>query len=317
MPIDEIASRPSPEISVFAPWPLFTVTIERLASDRDEVYFNAGGQAVWVARMIAGLGGKPTIVGPFGGETRTVMEAMVVAEGLGLRAVRVGGSNGGYVNDRRGGSREELASVPPPHLNRHEVDDLYNAALSEGLKTGTLVITGIPDGAVLPVETYDRLVKDLSANGVNLIADVAGTVLEAIESGLTTLKVSHEELIDCGYASDDSDKSLVTAVRRMRKKAKNIVVSRAGAGCLALMDDVLLEAKGPTLQALDPTGAGDSMTAALAYACAAGLDARDTLRLATAAGALNVTRHGRGTGRAEDMQSLADRVSVEEFGEKA
>ena len=45
---------------------------------------------------------------------------------------------------------------------------------------------------------------------------------------------------------------------------------------------------------IDQSGAGDSMTAALAFARASGLAPEETLKLAVAAGAMNVTRHGLG-----------------------
>ena len=48
MPSDKVARKreASSEIAVFAPWPLFTITIEKLASGEDEVYFHAGGQGL-------------------------------------------------------------------------------------------------------------------------------------------------------------------------------------------------------------------------------------------------------------------------------
>ena len=297
------------DIAVFSPWPLFTVTIEHLA-EGDEIYLHAGGQGVWVARMIEGLGREATLVGPFGGDQRHVIEALARGEGIQLRSVPIRGSNGGYVNDRRGGSRVEIANSRPPRLDRHEVDDLHNAMLAEGIRCGTAVITGIPDGEVMPPAVYGRLVKDLKANKVKIVADVAGTVLEAIEDGLDILKVSHEELQAAGLAQNDSEASLIAAMDALRGKTASIVVSRAGAGCLALMEGELLEAIGPTLTPNDPTGAGDSMTAALAVALACGMSGVEALRLATAAGALNVTRHGRGTGKLDDIRALSTSVEI-------
>ncbi|WP_188052377.1 1-phosphofructokinase family hexose kinase [Aureimonas fodinaquatilis] len=313
MPKDNIASlkRLSPEIAVFSPWPLFTITIEKLSSGEDEVYFHAGGQGVWAARMAAELGGKVTLVGPVGGEARTLIEAMVRAEGLDLRAVPIRHANGGYINDRRSGERKEIATVPPPRMDRHEVDDLYNATLAEGIRAKSMIITGIPDGEVMPVEIYDRLTRDLKANGVASIADIAGTVLDSVTEGLTMLKVSHEELMAANIAKDDSRKSLLKAMDSLQKKAENIVVSCAGAGALALMHGEFLEAKAPQLTPRDHTGAGDSMTAALAVGWAGGLEPHDVLKLATAAGAMNVTRHGRGTGNLHDIEILAGQVEIE------
>jgi 1-phosphofructokinase len=50
---------------------------------------------------------------------------------------------------------------------------------------------------------------------------------------------------------------------------------------------------------------------------AAGRDALDAARLAVAAGALNVTRHGLGTGNRRDIDALEQRVSVESADEPA
>ena len=52
------------------------------------------------------------------------------------------------------------------------------------------------------------------------------------------------------------------------------------------------------------------MTAALAVATAKHLDTESSLRLAAAAGALNVTRHGLGSGRADAIEQLAANVDV-------
>lgn len=314
MPQTEIELDENPaNIAVFAPWPLFTITIESQTDGQDEVYLHAGGQGVWVARMIEGLGHEATLVGPFGGSQRCVLEALARNEGIELRSVPIKGANGGYINDRRGGKREEIATMPPPRLDRHEVDDLHNAMLAEGIRCGHAVITGIPDGEVMPASTYTRLVKDLAANGVTVVADIAGTVLEAVEGGLTLLKVSHEELNAAGLSEGDDTASLARAMEALRAKAEHIVVSRAGAGCLALVGGRLLDARGPELSANDPTGAGDSMTAALAVGLANGLDGAEALRLAMAAGALNVTRRGRGTGKLEDIRALTGAVELKEI----
>ncbi len=299
-------------ICVFAPWPMFTVTIEQHATGADDVYFHGGGQAVWIARMVAGLGGHPTLVGPFGGETRALLEALIAAEGIELRCVPVKGSNAGYVDDRRGGERERVATVPPYCLDRHEVDDLYNATLAESLRCGTTVLTGLPTEQVIPTDFFHRLVADLGANGVKIVADVAGPVLEAIEGGLTLLKVSHEELQEAGLAAGDDEAALFRAMDELRDKAENVVVSRAGAGSLARFGDRHFEATGPTIHSRDHTGAGDSMTAAVARASAAGLHAADALRLATAAGARTGRRGGRGTGRLADIEVLAERIDIRE-----
>jgi 1-phosphofructokinase len=95
--------------------------------------------------------------------------------------------------------------------------------------------------------------------------------------------------------------------------ARNIIVSCAEAPALGLLDGRPFEIVSPKFQPLDFHGAGDSMTAALAYARAARLDTELSLRLAAAAGALNVTRHGLGTGQLSDIQQIAKEVQVKQL----
>ena len=54
------------------------------------------------------------------------------------------------------------------------------------------------------------------------------------------------------------------------------------------------------------------MTGALGVGVARGLTWDEMLRLASAAAAINVTRHGAGSGRADAITELADRVRVVE-----
>jgi 1-phosphofructokinase len=309
------ASQAAPEIAVLAPWLIFTVTVEAAADGEEEIYLHAGGQGFWVARMIANLGGRPTICGPLGGESGLVVRALIEGEGIGLHAVRSGAWNGGYVHDRRGGDRKLVAEMKSPSLNRHEVDDLYNAILATSLKAGAAVLTGVPHDEILPADFYRRLALDLEANGVSVVADLSGAALRALAGGVTFLKVSHEQLLRAGFCSNANEPDVLEGLFSLREsaRARNLIVSRAEAPAFAFVDDRLVEVTAPRLQPVDHRGAGDSMTAALAVAQAQGLEAEGTLRLAAAAGALNVTRHGLGTGTGDDIRQMASRVTVRDI----
>jgi 1-phosphofructokinase len=300
------------DVCVFNPSPLFTVTIEAGADGEPEVHFHAGGQGFWIARMVKRLGARALLCAPLGGETGAVLQTVIQQEGVALKAIPVSGWNGGYVHDRRSGERQTLAAMPSAKLSRHELDDLYNAVLMASLAAGVAVLTGPADARVLPVDTYRRLSSDLASNGAAVVADLSGDVLQAVNGGVKFLKVSHLELIDAGYAENDSVATLVHGARRLRgaSGAENVIVSRAEQPALAITEDRVAEVIAPNFEALDHRGAGDSMSAGLAVGCARHLDWEATLRLAAAAGALNVTRHGLGTGQWDSIEAIAQRVDV-------
>lgn len=98
--------------AVFAPSPVVTVTIEAVGGDdHPEVHFHAGGQGIWIARMMHQLGATVTLCAALGGETGAVLRALIEREGLELRAVPSDSWNGAYVHDRREGPREVIAEM--------------------------------------------------------------------------------------------------------------------------------------------------------------------------------------------------------------
>ncbi|MBV1850805.1 phosphofructokinase [Catellatospora sp. NEAU-YM18] len=299
---------------VFAPSPQLTVTIEKTGDD-DEIHLHAGGQGVWVARMIRSLGVPVRLVSAFGDETGHVVRTLITAEGLELAATDTTGGNGAYVHDRRDGQRNELAQAPGHTLTRHEQDELYGLALAEGLRARVCVLAGVADPRVLPPDTYRRLAIDLRRNGALVIADLSGDYLDAaLAGGLDVLKVSHEELLHDGRAADDSTPALLAAMRQLQAEgAAAIVLSRADLPALTLLDHHLLEVRLPRLEPADHRGAGDSMTAGLAAVLAQGGDMRTAVRTGAAAGALNVTRHGLGTGRADAINRFLDTVQLRDL----
>lgn len=301
-------------VMVLAPSPLLTVTIEDRAGEPD-VHVHAGGQGIWQARMISSLGVRVVLCAGLGGETGDVLAHLVPNEDVELRAVRVAARNGAYVHDRRKGEREELARAPGGALDRHEQDSLYEAALTAGLEHGFALLSGPHDHRVLPDSLYRRLTADLTANGCAVAADLAGERLEAVlQGGPALVKVSHEELLDDGRADDDSSAALVAAMRTLRSEgAGTVVVSRADEPALALVDDDVLTVTMPPLQPAESRGAGDSMTAGMVATLVRGGSVHDALRTGAACGALNVVHRGLGSGSADAVAALAERVEIAEW----
>jgi 1-phosphofructokinase len=126
------------------------------------------------------------------------------------------------------------------------------------------------------------------------------------------LKVSHQELIADHDAGTDALDDLVRAAAALRREgAETVIVTRAEHPALALIGDEVCEVVAPRLETVDSSGAGDSMTAALTASLARDESLADAIRTGAAAGALNVTRHGLGSGQREAVMQLRERVRLQ------
>jgi 1-phosphofructokinase len=298
---------------VLAPAPLLTVTIESPSSDRGdgEVHLHPGGQGFWIARMLMRLDVDVVVCAALGGETGPILRRLMADAGLTVVGVEAG-SNGAYVHDRRSGERVEVAAMPALRLSRHSVDDLYGATLVEALGSTVTVLSGPEDGAdVLPDDFYRRLTVDIRANGGRVVADLSGSRLRAVVAGnVDVLKVSEEELERDGLLAEAG--SIDEAMRRLAADgAGDVIVSHGDERATALIDGEVVHVIGPVLEPVETRGAGDSLTAAVTAGLARGGTLADALRLGSAAGALNVTRRGLGSGGRDQIERLAERVRIE------
>ena len=283
------------EVCVLAPSPLYTVTIESRGDGSPEVHFHAGGQGLWVARMARVLGAETTLCGPIGGESGLVIESLIERSGLTFVPLACQAANGGYVHDRRSG----------------DVDDRLALVLTLAMSHRALVLTGPSNPAAVPAASYERLAKNVAAVGCRVVADLSGDFLKAMSGGVDVLKVAHNEVLDAGLAEGDSRDELLRAARALRERGIAVViVSRGSDPAIAVLEEGAFEIELPELDAADHRGAGDSMTAAAAVALARGQDAPSLLRLAAAAGAMNVTRHGLGSGRRDLVEKLMEQVTL-------
>lgn len=133
-----------------------------------------------------------------------------------------------------------------------------------------------------------------------------------MEAGLDVLKISHAEMVEGGFADGEDLDALVAGAHALREQGVGaVVVSRAVEPTLVVTDAGAVLVRTPPVTIVDHRGAGDSMTAGVAVVVARGEDVVDAVRLGAAAGTLNVTRHGLGSGRREQIERMVREAEVD------
>ncbi|WP_432562458.1 PfkB family carbohydrate kinase [Kineococcus sp. SYSU DK003] len=309
-------------VTVFAPSPVLRVLVEPTTADQPEIHLHPGGQGTWVARMAARLHADVSLCLPVGGESGTALVALLSAEGVRPLPVATAGTTATVVLDHR--DHADSADAEEGHrvaaststLTRHELDDLFTTTISACLDSAVLVLTGSEHGDVLPAATFTRLAADARAQGVLVVADLSGDELAAaLEGGVDVLKVSHDELPGEEADAADAGELLARAGELQAQGAHHVLVTRAAHPPLLRTEaGEVHELQAPQFTAVQFRGAGDAMSGAVAAALASGDDVVRAVRTAAAAGALNVTRQGYGTGSAHAVEAVAQRVRVVDPG---
>src|SRR5690606_4674942 len=147
---------------------------------------------------------------------------------------------------------------------------------------------------------------------VRTVGDMHGEELDAYLDGgpLGVLKLSDEELVADGRVDATDEAAEWQAIEVLCEAGAEAVVVSKAEGARAMFKDVRYRARSPQFEVVDPSGAGDSMTAALAVSTVRGLDPEEALRLACAAGSANVIRHGLASSPAELIARLTPLIDV-------
>ena len=300
-------------VTILAPSPTLTVTVEDHPQG-SEIHVHAGGQGVWQARMLRRLQVPVTMCCLLTGEVGRTLRHLIEDEDVSVHALTRDGRGSAYVHDRRGSERIVVDEEDGDPIGRHDLDDLYSAMLRSSEHSSVVVLSGPAGSDTIPADFYRRLTIDLRAAGKTVVADLAGERLEAVVSGgVDVLKVSHEELEADGLVGAVTDDEIIAAMHRLRADgADAVIVTRAGDPLLLADADGVLEVTPPPFEEIETRGAGDSLTAGLIAALTRSEPLRDAVTLGAAAGALNVTRHGLGTGDADLIESLREKVRVRE-----
>jgi 1-phosphofructokinase len=301
-----------PKLTVFGPNPILAITIERRGANDDDIHLHPGGQGVWVTRMAGEMGAFPILCGFVGGETGTLLRALIDGLPGEARLVDTATGSGSYVIDRRSGEREMIANAWSEPATRHEIDDLFSVACAAALDSKVLVVCGpVPSDAV-PIDLYGTLVRDVRRHGTAVIVDLSPPRLDsALEGEPDLVKLDEWQLAEFVAGPVSKPAELRSAAEKVLERgARSVVVTQGGEPALVLRNGRAWELVPPKFERGASEGSGDSMVGAIAAAIAQGLDWSEAIRLGAAAGATNFLRHGLGTGSRRVVEDLLRRVEL-------
>ena len=265
-----------------------------------------GGKGLNVARTLLALGAEVRVLGLAGGATGQAVRSGLAELGVPSDFTPIAGETRrtfAVLDQKR--HTTALFNEPGPTVRATELTDLrYLYERSVAGAQATVLSGSLPPG--LPTDTYATLTRLARAAGVPVVLDAHGDALRlGVAAGPAVVKPNLDELEHLAgqplslagdgaslagdgvslAAGRNGRPAVAEAARELRAGgAEAVVVSLGPAGLRAVTADGGWRAVPPAVEAVNPTGAGDAVVAALTLGLVTGQPWPDRLRDAAALG---------------------------------
>ena len=280
-----------------------------------ELRVDPGGKGINVSKVIAKLGGTSRAVALLGGSVGEKISSMLAEAGIDVWAFEANGETRTNLKvvDEKLGTYTDI-NEPGPEATVSQLDAMLGG-LAQGLMSGDIVVLSgsLPKDA--PVATYAAWGRACAKAGAKVFLDADGDALtRGLDASPFLVKPNDAELERlCGKKLHDEREVAVVARKLVDAGVSRVVVSMGGRGAVLVEGERVLLARSPKVRVGSTVGAGDSVVAALAFAEERGMGLDETARLAMATGAANVMQSGTQAAERELVDSLLDKVSLEEL----
>jgi tagatose 6-phosphate kinase len=271
----------------------------------EKVTIGIGGKGANTARLIRQLGGAPILLEFAGGAHGRRLEQMLDSEGIDFRHVETEGETRICQTLLEAGNPEptELVEEMPPVSPGEwvQMTDLLGTLPLEG---SMVTISGkLPAGA--PVGGYAEICALIRSRGGRVILDAQGEpLMAALEHAPAIVKINDAELREASGLDD----LMAGTASLMDRGASSVLITRGSRSAVYVDAAHRLEVFPPTIDAVNPIGSGDAVTAGLAIALNEGRDIPEALVLGTACGAANALNLLSGYLKPQDVSGLKEQV---------
>ncbi|MBN2162511.1 MAG: hypothetical protein JXR25_16350 [Pontiellaceae bacterium] len=271
------------------------------------VTIGIGGKGANTARMINQLGGKAILFGFSGGSNGRLLEQMLDNEGILYRHVATSGETRICQTLVEAGNPEATELVEEmPSISDGEWSEMLSLFEQSEMEGAVVPVSGkLPAGA--PIDAYGRIAEIVKRRGGRLIIDAPDQpMLCTLEHEPFMVKINDEELLRTVGGTD----VISSAKILLEHGAQSVLITRGSRTAFYLDREQVLELRPPKIDAVNPVGSGDAVTAGCAVAVSAGFPVEDMLREGMACGAANALNLRSGVVIPDDVRRLAGLVGI-------
>jgi 1-phosphofructokinase family hexose kinase len=165
-----------------------------------------------------------------------------------------------------------------------------------------------------PPDTLQHLIQAAKAKNVPSLIDSSGTALQlAAQARPTILKMNRAEMLSAFGSEGESLALLSESAQSLRvdRGLENLVITCGAEGILAITPSGVWHSRAPRQEAVNAAGAGDAVSAALAWRLTEGDDWPGALRWAAAVSAAVVRTPGTADCEMVDIQKILPQVTIQ------
>ncbi|AWH83686.1 phosphofructokinase [Flavobacterium album] len=269
--------------------------------------YEPGGGGINVSRGLARLGVSSTALFPSGGRTGELLEKLLEKEKVAIQPVPVSAeTRENFIVVDTASNDQYRFGMPGEAIVEEEAEKIHAAILGVSPFPEIVVISGsLPPG--IEPQFLSRLVKELKAKNVKVVADTSGDALtEILKEGVFLLKPNLGELSKLTGKEELDNESADEAAKQLidEGKAEIVVVSMGPQGAYLVTKDENLHVPAPSVKKLSTVGAGDSMVAGMVSVLAKGGSMSEMAKMGVACGSAATMSKGTGLFTKENAERL-------------
>ena len=268
--------------------------------------YDPGGGGINVAHVAEVLGASSMAVFPAGGPAGELVHTLLMAEGLAVQRVPIGGSTReSFTVNETSTSGQYRFVLPGPQLTPVEQAECLLQLRRAAVAAQIVVASGsLPPG--VPEDFYQQVANLCVEQDAKFLLDTSGGGLKHVNSGVYLLKPSVRELRECVGRELDTEAEQLAAARELidRGAAQHVLVSLGSKGALLATAEGGLRYPPVEVPPGSGVGAGDAMVAGVAVGLTRGWPLTEAVRLGIAAGAAMLLTPGTAPCTREDTERL-------------